>query len=310
MADIGLINLGSKNFPNVALMKLSAWYKRAEWFSVVLGHPGTEATFVSCIFSRFRDVATESVERFGAAVGGPGWDPTITLPPNIEATRPDYSIYGIDYGIGQLTKGCPADCTFCVVPRMEGLVSRTVAHVGDFVNGNFLVLLDPNILACSDWIDHFREIQERNPWVCFMQGLDIRRVTELAARELAQLKVRAFRTKHAYLWFAWDRIEDEAQVRAGIEELKKAGIKPWRMRFFVLTGFNTTFDEDIYRVETLIGLGADPFVQLFEGAGQRQRDLARWCNRPQIRGKATFDDYIRPEGRQRRHEGQLSLELP
>lgn len=311
MVDIGLIDIGGK-MPNLALMKLSSYYK-TQGKTVILGQSGSEATFISCIFSRFREIAAERVERFGAAVGGPGWDSSITLPPEIEICRPDYSLYGIDYGLGRLTSGCPAGCEFCVVPQTEGLISRTVAQIGDIANGDFLVLLDSNILACEDWIDHFREIRERDLTVCFTQGLDIRRITELAARELARLKVRELHGQKPRLWFAWDRPEDEAQVREGVKELQKAGIKPWRLRFFVLTGYNTSFEQDIYRVETLRGLGAGPFVMKFESAGQQQCDLARWCNRPQLREGTTFEEYEKTQEakrRLRRHEGQLSLELP
>ncbi|MEM0138512.1 MAG: hypothetical protein QW100_02140 [Thermoplasmatales archaeon] len=225
-------------------------------------------------------------------VGGPGWDPGITLPPEIDTCRPDYSLYGINYGLGRLTAGCPGDCPWCVVPAVEGRTARTVAAVGDIAHGDFLILLDANLLACSDWPEHLREIRRQKIAVHFTQGLDIRMVTDLAARELANLRIRNLHNTNNQIYFAWDRPEIEEHVRNGVAALIRAGIKPYRLRFYMLCGYNTTWEQDWHRFAVLRELGVEPFVMLYQGAGHKLRAFSRWVNRNLYRSCA-WEDYSR-----------------
>lgn len=279
---IGLIGIGGK-LPNLALMKISTYHKSLG--DAVTLNTGGDLTYISCIFSKHRHIAEELLKIYPAvAVGGPGWDHKITLPPEIEACSPDYSLYGsdtINYGMGRLTAGCPGDCPWCVVPECEGKESKTVAHIESLVNplSNFVVLLDANILACPDWPEHFKEIRERKLKVCFTQGLDIRYVNDMVAGELAKLKVSDLHQNNSRIWFAWDRPENEEHVRAGIAALNKAGIKSYRLRFYVLCGYNTTWEQDWHRFEVLRDLGAEPFIMCYEGASKKLRVFAWWVNK-------------------------------
>lgn len=276
---IGLIDIGGK-LPNLALMKISAYHKSLG--DTVALNTGGELTYISCVFSKHRHIAEELTKIYPAVVvGGPGWDHKITLPPEIETCSPDYSLYNINYGMGRLTAGCPGDCPWCVVPECEGKESRTVAHIESLINplSNFVVLLDANILACPDWPEHFKEIRERKLKVCFTQGLDIRYVNDMVAGELAKLNIADLYQKHSRIWFAWDRIENEEHVRAGVAALGKAGIKPYRLRFYVLVGYNTTWEQDYHRFEVLRDLGVEQFIMCYEGSGPKLKAFARWVNR-------------------------------
>jgi len=187
--QIGLFDIGGK-IANLALMKISAYHK-ALGDTVSLGSGG-DISYISCCFSRHRHTAEALLKLHpDSVVGGPGWDHAVTLPPEIEACKPDYSLYGLNCGLGRLTAGCPGNCAWCVVPATEGHEAKTVAQAGDLINpgSDFLVLLDANILACPDWPEHFREVRERGLTVCFTQGLDIRYVNDFVANELARLKV-------------------------------------------------------------------------------------------------------------------------
>lgn len=287
---VGLINIGGK-LPNLALMKVAAYHK-ALGDTVSLG-TGGDLTYISCIFSKHRHIAEKLLTMYPAAVaGGPGWDHTVTLPPEIASCQPDYSLYGLNYGLGRLTAGCPGNCPWCVVPACEGSESKTVAEAGKIVNGNFLVLLDANILACPDWPEHFQEIRERGLTVCFTQGLDIRYINTMVAEELSKLKVSDLHRKHNRIWFAWDRIENEEHVRAGITALNTAGIKSYRLRFYVLVGYNTTWEQDWYRFTVLKELGAEPFIMCYEGSGRKLRAFSRYVNRL-IYKKYAWSEYDR-----------------
>lgn len=289
---IGLIDLDSK-IPNLALMKISA-YHRAMGDVVSLGERG-ELTYISCVFSKNKHRAKNLLDQCSdAVVGGPGWDHAVTLTPEIESKSPDYSLYGINYGIGRLTIGCPGNCPWCVVPIMEGSNPKTVATSQDIVNpsGKHLVLLDANILACSDWIEHFRDIRERGLSVNFTQGLDIRYVNDLVSYELAKLKIKSLHEKKGRIYFAWDKPEIEEHVRRGIDYLSNAGIKKWRIRFYVLVGYNTTWEQDWHRFRILRDLGVEPFIMCYQGSSPKLRAFAGWVNK-RIYHVCSWDEYHR-----------------
>lgn len=307
---VGLIDFGGR-LANLALMKIAS-YHRAQGHRVVLGAVG-DLTYVSCVFGRHRPaVAALLRERSDVVAGGPGWDPTVTLPPEIRSCRPDYGLYGIDYGIGRLTEGCPRDCPYCVVPRAEGRTVRTVGSIFDAANprGHMVVLLDANILASPDWPDHFREIREWGGWVDFTQGFDIRMLTDLAAREIARLKTTSLaawlrarkaggRPRKGQVHFSWDRLENEPFVREGIRLLSRH-MPPDRLTFYMLVGYDTAWEEDFYRFRVLRSLGVHPFVMLYEGAPAKLRHFARWVNR-RIYKVCRWEEY------RRYCEGQLAL---
>ena len=289
---IGLIDIGGK-LPNLALMKVSAYHK-AMGDTISLG-TGGDLTYISCVFSKHRHVAEKLLDMYTAAVvGGPGWDHTVTLPSEIEACQPDYSLYGIDYGFGRLTAGCPGNCPWCVVPAMEGHESKTVTEAKDIVNphSDFLVLLDANILACPDWPEHFREIRERGLTVNFTQGLDIRYVNDMVAHELAQLKVSNINRTRNDLYFAWDKPEIEHHVISGIKALKEAGIGTYRLQFYILVGYNTTWEQDYHRYTVLRELGAEPYIMCYEGSSPKLKAFARFCIRKLYRN-CTWKEYDR-----------------
>jgi hypothetical protein len=282
-----------KGFPNLALMKLAAWHKargdqvalspHTAWFSNQV-----DKAYISTVFSwnRKRALALASLYP-NTILGGTGVDLHAGLPGEVERMRPDYDLYGIDYGMGFLTRGCPRWCSFCIVPRKEG-APRVVAGLDDLVNprSDFVVLLDNNFLALGDWtLAALDEMAERALTVNFSQGLDIRLVTPEVARALAAVNFRNTRNTDRRLTFAFDHVGIEAQFREGVTRLVKAGIKTRYLQAFVLCGFASTFEEDMHRVRVLQGLGIDPYVMVYRDpeSGEKNPDLrlkhfSRWVN--------------------------------
>ena len=115
------------------------------------------------------------------------------------------------------------------------------------------------------------------------QGVDVRIMTDEMADALS-----GFRHKNQ-IHIAWDMMNDEKQVLSGIDVLLSY-VKPYRVMCYVLVGFDTTPDQDLYRIEKLRGLGIDPFVMKY-----RQNDytkkVARWCNHKAIFKSVSFDEY-------------------
>ena len=286
--NVCLIDIDSK-IPNVALMKLSAYHK-ALGDSVKLGyeplfdHP--DKAYASKIFDFTKDL--EYWPECEIVKGGSGYDLTSKLDlPDYERIMPDYSLYGCDYAIGRFTRGCPNNCPWCIVPKMDGNDVRHVADLEDFWSGQKVVrLLDDNIMADSDeFIRDCEQLSKAGVRVIW-EALDIRLVTKETARALATVKIG--KTLH----FAWDGPSQDQAVSRGIAYLRNAGIKPYRLMFYVLVGFNTTKAYDLHRIYSLRDMGANPFVMPYNKEDRYQKDLARWCNNKAIfKTTPDFMDY-------------------
>jgi hypothetical protein len=123
----------------------------------------------------------------------------------------------------------------------------------------------------------------------FNQGLDIRLVNEENAKLLG--KVKHYKRIH----FAWDFMNYERELKEGLDKLFKAGIKTYRIMVFVLCGFNTTFEEDIYRFDELLSLGVDPFIMDYGNVDRRAKEFARWVNK-RLYKWCKLGDFIRWRG--------------
>lgn len=105
------------------------------------------------------------------------------------------------------------------------------------------------------------------------QGVDIRIMTDDIAYALSTVK--HMRSIH----YAWDLMSFENEVLDGIRVLTKH-IKPWRHMCFVLVGYNTSHDEDAYRVKKLIELGVSPYIMKYNNRSDDYclNHFARWIN--------------------------------
>ena len=288
---IRLIDVDSK-IPNLALMKLSAWHKRQGddvGFDITSrASRDLDLVYASSVFARSRFLRRMFERIYPQGVfGGTGWSLDNKLPDEVEAMRPDYDLYGIDYAMGFTSRGCIRRCSYCVVPQKEGEI-RPVAEIAQFLNprSHRVVLLDNNFLASPAWRERIAEIKCLGLKVDFNQGLDIRLLDDEAAHALVGINP-------PYLRFSWDDIGLEVVVRRGIEILRKAGypIRRQRLGFYVLVGFDSNHEEDLYRCNMLHGLNINTHVQVYEGANKLTRHLARWGNRPQIWRQASFAEY-------------------
>lgn len=307
MAKIGLIDVDGHNFPNLALMRISAWHKaqgdEVEWWWTDLIH--YNIVYMSKIFSdAYSKDVPEPMNADKVIKGGSGYQIHLVngvevydketdhnLPKEIEEMFPDYSIYPqFDYAVAMTSRGCPRGCAFCHVAAKEGRCSVKVADVKDFWNGQkHIEVLDPNITACKDKHDLFRQYAETNATINFNQGLDIRCITE---KDIKMLNAMRLTNIH----FAWDNPKDDLKEKfnryAQLTEHKPHGRKGV---VYVLTNFSSTMEENLYRIYTLRDLGFDPYVMVYDKphAPQEIRDLQRWCNNIKIfRTTERFEEYI------------------
>ena len=288
---IGLVDVDSHKFPNLALMKISAWHRQrgdtVEWADPSIFYDVVyKAKVFDGIYTK-DDLRSYSCDKL--IEGGTGYDLTSKLPPEIESCFPDYSLYGItDTAYGYLSRGCPRGCPFCIVGEKEGKQSYKVADLSNFWNGQKEIkLLDPNITACPDYFELMQQLADSKAWVDFTQGLDIRLMTDAKAEALN-------RVKYKMIHFAWDNFNDKI-----VEEKLKQYADVWkgtyrRRRVYILTNFGSTHEQDLYRIYKVKELGYSPYVMIYNkpSAPQITRRLQRWCNSPFIfRTCEDFKDY-------------------
>lgn len=311
---IGLIDVDRTGFPNVALMKLSAYYKAQGHETVLfrddrwlLAAASTDKLYASCVFTWNRDKA-EMLAGIGAEIGGSGVNLKRDLPRDVEAMLPDYGLYGLDYGVGYLMRGCiwtEETCPWCIVPTKEGK-PREVATIDDLLNREsqrrrpFIVLLDNEFFWREKWaIEKLEEFTTRGIDFSPSQGLDIRVVTPALCAALAASPFWNVKRSRRQITFAFDKPSIEGRFRRGVEMLFAAGIKAWQLQSFVLVGKDSTLEQDMVRLRIIRDYGIDPFVMVYRDpfSGQASRDqtlrnLARWVNR-RLYKVCEFDDYRR-----------------
>lgn len=289
MVKVGLVDVDGHNFPNLALMKLSAWHKaRGDEVEFAVPLLPYDRIYKSKVFTFTPDDYT-SWQCYDIRKGGTGYSLFFVLSDDCEHIMPDYSLYGItDTAYGFLSRGCPRGCPFCIVADKEGRFSHKVADLREWWDGQKrIVLMDPNILACPDWEDLLGQLADSGAEIDINQGADVRLLTPDKAEALSRLKMKR-------IHFAWDGKEDlEPMFRTAAEPFGKM-IRAHRVSVYVLTNYNTDMDWNLHRIYTLRDLGYDPYVMVYdkEHAPHEIRRLQRWCNNKIVFKKCRrFDDY-------------------
>lgn len=297
---IGLIDVDSHNFPNLALMKLSAYHKEkgddVEWWNGLLHY---DRVYQSKVFDETYSKDNDFVIMADEVVkGGTGYGLDNKLDEEIEHTMPDYSLYGIaDTAYGFLTRGCPRACPFCIVSPKEGRKSIHVADLEEFHQGQKNIeLLDPNLLACADHEDLLKQLAESNAWVNFNQGLDARLLTKDNIDLINKVRVKN-------IHFAWDFLKDEKSVLGGVERYRKYANRKRTGRgyatVYVLTNYNTSHEEDLYRVNVLRSMEMEPYIMVYDKANAPRvtRHLQRYVNNRFLFYGTTWEEYMKAENK-------------
>ena len=273
---VGLIRVDGK-FPNLALMKLSSWHKKR----------GDDVVLID-----FSDMDLDRIYASNVFIGGPGYDLKAKLPDEIEHCKPDYDLFATDFSIGFTSRGCIRNCKFCIVRAKEGHI-REHADLEEFVDDRYekVILMDNSFLASPKWKEKLQKIIDKKWKVNFSQGLDLRLVNDENAQVLSKVKSYDWRFKKRRLHFAWDSMKDEKKIIEGLDIILKY-IPPHQIMVYVLIGFDTTLEQDLYRINKLIKIGVKPFVMRYNNKRDPiLRHLSRWINQ-RFYEVCSWDEYL------------------
>ena len=251
--NIGLIDVDGHNFPNFALMRASAYHKakgdQVEWATPFNRY---DKVLASKVFTFTPDFNYMTLQADIIEKGGTGYDIHKKLPFEIScSTLMDYSIYPqYHFSIQFFSRGCIRKCPFCLVREKEGYI-RSVHPVDLNPKGEWIEVLDNNFFANPRWKEAIDYLIKAGQMVNF-HGVDVRIMNEEQAFYLSKLKLK--RRIH----IAWDL--PDIDLTEKLKEVTKY-IKPRNLSCYVLVGFNSTIEQDIYRLNRLKELGISPFVQ-------------------------------------------------
>lgn len=282
---------GQTDFPNYALMKLSAWHKSigdtVEWWNPLLPYDRVYSSKVFTFTPECLYLPENTIK------GGTGYGIMDELPPKIDDMFPDYSIYpSCDYAIGFLTRGCIRKCMWCIVPVKEGMIHqyRTWREIKR-PDSRDIVFMDNNVLACAWGRAQMEDMIGHDVRVDFNQGLDARLIDDDVAEVLSRLKWIRF------IRIACDQDAMLPVVLETVERLQRHGIKPYRVFCYLLVQDVKSAE---YRALALRSAGVEVFAQPYRDfvtnsePAKELKALARWVNHKAIfKSVATFADYKR-----------------
>ena len=286
---VGLHDSDETDFPNYALMKISAWHKAqgdtVEWWNPLLTYDRVYSSKVFTFTPENPYLPENTIK------GGTGYGIYDELPQEIDDMFPDYSIYpNVDYAIGFLTRGCIRKCPWCVVPKKEGKIRpyRTWKEIKR-PDSRDIVFMDNNVLACPHGIEQMMDMIGKDLRIDFNQGLDARLITPEIADILSRLKwIRQIR-------MSCDTDQMLDVCLTAINRLKDCGVKPYRVFVYLLV---KDIESAERRAIALRDVGADAFAQPYRDFTTNTepsielKKFARWVNHKAIfKTVERFADY-------------------
>ena len=301
-----LVDVDSK-IPNIALMKLSSYYKNKGYLVDLISlflpyYPGKqkeniidakdyEQVFVSIIF-KINKPFIKVINCDNITYGGVGYSLTNKLPEEIEQAEKDYSIYPDNkVSIGYITRGCIRNCPFCVVPKKEGMIHQ-VNTVKNIIKHKHVIFLDNNILAFKGHIDILKELKKLQVRCDFKQGLDIRLLTPENSKLLSELNY----IKEYY--FAFDNIKDKDLIEKKHKLFRQYMTIDWNIKMFLYCHPDMDILTDLVdRIKWCKDNKVLPYIMRDISCWNSDNknlytDLAAWCNQPGIFKKMKFSEFM------------------
>lgn len=328
--DADLISQKKHRFPNLASMKISAYYKsKGHDVSLLRSYNEIEnydKVFVSKVFTD-TPVPDGITELSWVECGGTGffYDKAPPLPNEIEHIMPDYHLYDdfvseliesgtqrselqyyLDHSIGFTTRGCIRGCSFCVNKNYRACTLHS--PVEEFLDPErrYICLLDDNFFSCKDWRTVFEQLNATGKRFQFKQGVDERLLTD------EKCEVLFNSNWYGDYIFAFDNIKDRRLVERKLQLMRTHTDKI--PKFYVFCAYNhnepDTYPDvfwgqdikDVFeRVKVLMSYKALPYIMRYKDYEISPYKgiyitLARWCNQPGFFKKKSFREFALAAG--------------
>lgn len=346
--DADLISKKKQRFPNLACMKLSAFYKlRGDSVSLLLSYDSIEnydKVFISKVFTD-TNVPEGVLNLSWVEYGGTGffYDKAPQLPYEIEHIKPDYHLYDefvqeqlnkgespnslryyTDFSIGFTTRGCIRGCSFCVNKNYR--ICNKHSPVSEFLDTDrkYICLLDDNILSCRHWKEIFTELQATGKKFQFKQGMDERLLTD----EKCEIIFKSNWLDDFI--FAFDNIRDRRMVEKKLKLIRQYTNK--RIKFYCFCAYNHDQPDDISsytrdfwkkdisdlfeRIKILMLYQAIPYIMRYKDYELSHYrgiyiSVASWCNQPGIFKSMSFREFcLRKSKTTERYLTEFESECP
>lgn len=289
---VALHNSDTTAFPNLALMKLSAWHKARG--DMVKPFIAIESAMYDLVYSSkiFSWTAVEPCLPDNTIKGGTGYGIAQDLPEEVEHIMPDYGLYpAFTASLGFTTRGCVRNCPWCVVPQKEGVL-RPHANIMEFLrpDSREVVLMDNNILASSWGLRQLEIALDMRLKIDCNQGLDARIIA--SNPDIAKLLAKVRWLKSIRL--ACDHKSQMAAVEKAVTSIRNYSRKKGSFFCYVLVN---DIQDALERVEFLRELGVDPFAQPYRPPGSKEepekplKHFARWVNHKAVFKSVSWSDY-------------------
>ncbi len=279
---IGLLDIDGHNFPNLALMKLSAWHKSKN-----------DNVEFATIFNKYDIIYKSKVFTFTQddnicynakkiISGGSGYKIFNLLQEEIEHICPDYELYNCEHAYGFLTRGCIRKCSFCIVPIKEGYI-KSHADIEEFLNNKkSAILLDNNVLSSEHGLRQIEKIIKLKIKIDFNQGLDCRIIAK--NKDIAKLLSQVKWLKP--LRMALDSDSQIDSLIKAVELLRYYKTTPKRYFIYILV---KDIKSALERLEICRKYDLTPFAQPYMDPENNKKQISKnihtfclWVNRPQL----------------------------
>jgi len=305
MDNILLVDIDS-HIPNIALMKLATHHKELgdevelqrlgltgypkRKQSVFVRTAGYDRVYASMIFTANRNLVR--FEPYAEVfVGGTGWDIKSKLSDEIDNLPEDYTIYQDNKAsYGFMTRGCNRKCSFCFVHPKEGAL-RFYRHPKDIIKHKTTFFLDNNFLDYDGHLDLLGWLVESRKSIQFNQGLDFRLLTEDSVRLLTALNY------YKDYIFAFDHVSYRKLLTDKMDMFQSAMPDPWKIKMFILVGYDSSIADDLMRVHWCLGRKIFPYIMRHENCYKSEHkdfytDLSAWANQQSLIKKMSFPTFL------------------
>lgn len=327
LIDADLLSKNAQH-PNLALMKLSGYYKKKGFDTELLldyndDYINYPKIFMSRAFENTKvPIPVDKIKNLEYGGTGFFFDKAPDLSPVIEHSMPDYSLYDghvanmikaerrksriihyTDFSLGFMTRGCFRKCDFCVNKKYDRVSYHAPLEEFYDPTRKAIRLWDDNVLGFGGWEKIFTEIGKTNKPFEFKQGMDCRLLNEKKCDVITTS--RYIQSSFIFAFDDWDdRAKIEPRMKLFVDSFIKnrgATEKSYYAKMYVLTAYKSQDPKDLWeafkRINVMIRWGVVPYVMKYNDYKNNKWEMmyqlmSSWTNAFALFLKMSFYEFL------------------